>query len=210
MDIILTSGGVDVQECEVLALGFFEDERPLKGATGWVDWRLNGKLSRFCIDGKLTGAWKEATLIPSEGRMSPRMILLLGLGKTRDYGILRVRELSSNLWHVLQKMRAPSACVSLPCGEGYSVDCGKLLTVFLEEGAHRADEELHGFDEEWIKSLQLLFAEEEGRFSEMLLGIQSVKSVLESRFSFRILIPSEKKTKASFSSDVHPSSFFSK
>jgi len=199
MDVILTTGGVDVQECEVLALGFFEDERPLKGATGWTDWRLNGKLSRFCIDGKLTGAWGETTLIPSEGRMSPRMMLLLGLGRVREYGILRVRELSSSLWRVLQKMRAPSACVSLPCGEGTPVNCGKLLAVFLEEGAHCADEKPQGFEEGWIKNLQLLFAEEQGGSSEILIGIQTAKSILEKRFPFRILIPSGKKTSASMS-----------
>jgi len=131
--------------------------------------------------------------------MSPRMMLLLGLGRIREYGILRVRELSSSLWHVLQKMRAQSVCVSLPCGEVTPVDCGKLLAVFLEEGAHRADEKPQGFEEEWIKNLQLFFAEEEGRSSEMLLGIQTAKSVLENRFPFRILIPSGKKTSASLS-----------
>jgi hypothetical protein len=198
MDVILTVGGVDVQECDVLALGFFEDGRPLKGTTGWVDWRLNGKLSRFCIDGKLTGAWGETTLIPSAGRMSPRLILLLGLGSVREYGTLRIRELSSSLWSVLQKMRAPSACVSLPCGEETNVDCGKLVAVFLEEGAHGLSEEPRRFEEEWIKNLQLLFVEE-GRSSEMLRGIQRVKSVLEERFPFRILIPSEKKTSPSLS-----------
>jgi hypothetical protein len=199
MDVILTTGGVDVQECEILALGFFEDERPLKGTTGWADWRLNGKLSRFCLDGKLTGAWGETTLIPSEGRMSPRIMLLLGLGKVREYGILRVRELSSSLWRVLLKMRVPSACVSFPCGEGIPMDCGKLLMVFLEEGAHCAGEKPRGFEEEWIKNLQLLFAEEQGNPPEMLLSIQRAKSLLENRFPFRILIPSGKKTSGSMS-----------
>jgi hypothetical protein len=200
MDVILTTGGVDVQECEVLVLGFFEDKRPLKGPIGWVDWRLNGKLSRLCIEGKVTGEWGETTLIPSEGRMSPRMNLLLGLGNTRGYDILRVREVSSKLWHVLQRMRAPSACVSLPCSGAYNVDCGKLLAVFLEEGVHRADGEPHGFEEAWIRNLQVLFAEEEGRFSEMLLGIKAAKPILERRFPFRVLIPSEKKTGESFTS----------
>jgi hypothetical protein len=200
MDVILTVGGVDVQECEVLVLGFFEDERPLKGSMGWVDWRLNGKLSQLCIERKVTGEWGEATLIPSEGRMAPRLNLLLGLGKIRGYDILRIREVSSNLWHVLQKMCVPSACVSLPCGGAYKVDCGKLLAVFLEEGVHRADGKPHGIEEAWIRNLQVLFAEEGGRFSEMLLGIKAAKQTLKHRLPFRVLIPSEKKTGESFTS----------
>jgi hypothetical protein len=203
MDVILTTGGVDVQECDLLTLGFFQDERPLRGAAGWVDWRLNGKLSRFCIEGKLTGEWIETTLIPSEGRVSPRMILLLGLGKVKEYGYLRIRELSSFLWTVLQKMRVPSTCVCLPCGEAYNVNGGKLMALFLEEGAHRV-EEPDGFEEEWIKNLHLLFPEEEESFSEMLLGIQTMKSVLEHRFPFRILVPSEKNKSGSLPSKVAP------
>jgi hypothetical protein len=127
------------------------------------------------------------------------MILLLGLGRAREYGTLRVRELSSSLWRILQKMRAPGACVALPCGAGTHVDCGKLWALFLEEGAHCADEKTHGFEEEWIRNLQLLLAEEERPSSEMLLAIQAVKSVLEDRLPFRILIPSEKKTSPSLS-----------
>ena len=81
MDVILSKERVDVQECDVLVTGFFKDERPLKGSSGWIDWRLNGMLSRFLMEKKLTGDWKETTLIPSQGRVMPRMILLLGLGK---------------------------------------------------------------------------------------------------------------------------------
>ncbi len=203
MDVILTTGGVEVQECDLLTLGFFQDERPLKGAAGWIDWRLNGKLSRFCIEGKLTGEWLEKTLIPSEGRISPRIILLLGLGKVKEYGAIRVRELSSFLWSVLEKMRVQSVCACLPCGEDYNVDGGKLMALFLEEGAHRSDAP-DGFEQAWIRDLHLILSEDQERFSEILLGIQTMKSVLEHRFPFRILVPSEKNTDRSLPSNVIP------
>ena len=83
MEVILSTLQADVQECEILVLGFFEDERPLRGSSGWVDWRLNGVLSRYVIDKRLSGTWKETTLIPSQGRILPPLILLVGLGKVR-------------------------------------------------------------------------------------------------------------------------------
>lgn len=94
MDVILSTEGADLQECDVLAIGFFQDERPLKGSSGWIDWRLNGMLSHFLIENRLTGDWRETTLIPSKGRVIPQMILLVGLGRVRDYSYLRLRELS--------------------------------------------------------------------------------------------------------------------
>ena len=74
MDIILSTEAGDLQECDVLVTGFFQDERPLKGSSGWIDWRLNGMISHFLIEKRLTGDWKETTLIPSSG---PLMALLL-------------------------------------------------------------------------------------------------------------------------------------
>jgi hypothetical protein len=62
MDVILSPERIDIQECDVLVTGFFSDERPLRGSTGWIDWRLNGILSRLLIEKRLTGGWKETTL----------------------------------------------------------------------------------------------------------------------------------------------------
>ncbi len=81
---------------------------------------------------RLTGSWKETTLIPSEGRVTPTVILLIGLGGVKDYSYLRVRELCPYLLEILRKMGASSFNLSLPYGVNYQVDCGKLVEVFIE------------------------------------------------------------------------------
>ena len=191
MDIILSKEGVDVQECDVLVTGFFVDERPLGGSTGLIDWRLNGMLSRLLIEKKLTGEWKETTLIPSQGRVMPRMILLLGLGEVREYSYLRVRELSAHLLETLKKLDASGVCFSLPHEERYNVDCGKLAEVLIEGIADCLDLSGYSFNGEWIKRLRLLFAEGEENFLEIFLGLQTAKSILEERIQIRIFTPSE-------------------
>lgn len=191
MDIILSKEGVDVQECDVLVTGFFTDERPLGGSTGLIDWRLNGMLSRLLIERKLTGDWKETTLIPSQGRVTPRMILLLGLGEVREYSYLRVRELSPHFLETLKKLDALRVCLSLPYEERYGVDCGKLAEVLIEGIADCLDLTGHSCTGEWIKKLQLFFAEGEENFLEILLGLQTAKSILEQRIQISIFTPSE-------------------
>ncbi len=191
MDVILSKEWVDVQECDVLVTGFFVDERPLKGSSGWIDWRLNGMISRFLIEKKLSGDWKEMTLVLSQRRIVPGMILLLGLGETKEYSYLRLRELAPHLLVTLKKLGTLNVCFSLPYAESYNVDCGKLAEVLIEGIVDCSDLGEHPFDEEWMKNLRLFFAEGEEHFSELLLGVQTAKSILEERIQIRIFTPSE-------------------
>jgi hypothetical protein len=191
MDVILSKERVDVQECDVLVTGFFVDERPLKGSSGWIDWRLNGMISRFLIEKKLSGYWKEMTLVLSQRRIVPRMILLLGLGETKEYSYLRLRELAPHLLVTLKKLGTLNICFSLPYKESYNVDCGKLAEILIEGIVDGSDLGEDPFDEEWMKNLRLFFAEGEEHFSELLLGVQTAKSVLEERIQIRIFTPSE-------------------
>lgn len=194
MDVILSTEKVDAQECDVLVTGFFEDERPLRVSSGWVDWRLNGLLSHFLIEKRLTGDWKEVTLVPSQGRVTPRMILLLGLGKAKEYSYLRLREICPYLLETLERLKVSNICFSFPHDESYNVDCGKLAEVLVEGIADCLDLDPHRSDEEWIKGLRLFFAEGEEHFSEILIGLQTAKSILEDRLKIRIYTPSEEKT----------------
>lgn len=191
MDVILSTEAIDLQECDVLVTGFFQDERPLRGSSGWMDWRLNGVLSRFLIEKRLTGDWQETTLIPSQGRVMPRMILLLGLGKVKEYSYLRLRELSPYLLETLKRLNTSNLCLSLPYEERYNVDCGKLVEILIEGIADCLDLDQYSFNQEWIKSLRLFFAEGEERFPEILLGVQTAQSILEDRLKIRIFAPSE-------------------
>ncbi len=191
MDVILSREGIDAQECDVLVIGFFSDERPLKGSAGLIDWRLNGMLSRLLAERKLTGDWKETTLIPTQGRIMSRMILLFGLGEVREYSSLRARGLCAQLLETLKKLDALNVCLSLPYEESYNVDCGKLAEVLIEGIADCLDLSGYSFNGEWIERLQVCFAEGERNFLEILLGLQTAKSILEQRIQIGIYTPSE-------------------
>jgi hypothetical protein len=191
MEVILSTVKIDAQACEILVTGFFEDERPLRGSSGWVDWRLNGTLSRYLIEKRLKGTWKETTLIPSGGRILPPLILLIGLGKMREYSYLHLRELFPHLLTTLKRLNVSKICFSLPEDEEHQVESGKLAEVLMEGIADSLDEKSSPEREEWIKGLQLFYAEGEERFPEILLGVQTARSILEDRFKIRIIIPPE-------------------
>ncbi len=189
MDVVITKGTPEEQEADLLISAFFEDERPLKGTAGLLDWRFNGRLSRLLKEKKLTGEWKERTLIPSQGRILPRMILLFGMGSVRTYSYLTVRQIVPTLGETLRNLKASQICLSLPYGEAYDVDCGKLAEVLLEGFADLLD--CIPTDRPWMENLVLFFGEGEDRFSELLFGVQTAKAILSERLLIRILTPSE-------------------
>jgi hypothetical protein len=190
MEVILSTRQVDVQECEILVTGFFEDERPLRGSGGWVDWRLNGRISRCLIEKRLVGSWKETTLIPSQGRILPPFILWVGLGKVKEYSYPRLRELFPYLLGALKRLNVSKICFSLPEDAEHQVESGKLAEVLLEGIADLMDETDASGRGMWGKGLQLFFAEGENRYSEILLGVQTAQSILEDRLRIEILGPS--------------------
>jgi hypothetical protein len=194
MDIILSIEEVDLQECDLLVAGFFLDERPLKGTSGLIDWRLNGMLSHFLKEGRMTGEWQETTLIPSHGRVVPPFILLFGLGEVRDYSYLRLRSLFPYLFETLKNLKSAKICLSFPYEGGYPVDCGKTAQVLIEGLADCSHLDSPPPDGGWANQLQLFFSVQEEKFPEILLGVQTAQSILKDRLKVRIFTSSEKRS----------------
>lgn len=71
---------IDLLRCDALALGLFEDERPVRGALGLLDWRLCGAISRLLTQGRLRGSPGERLLLPTKQRLPFDKIFLFGLG----------------------------------------------------------------------------------------------------------------------------------
>ena len=71
---------LDRQSDDLLVLGLLEDERPLAGLAGLVDWRLCGALSRWLVSGFASGSWGENVIYPSSARLAHNATLVLGLG----------------------------------------------------------------------------------------------------------------------------------
>jgi hypothetical protein len=95
------SGGVQIAietrplerlDCDVLVVGLFEDDRPLRGGAARVDWRLCGQVSELVALGRVSGARGEAALMPSPGSLRAARVLLLGLGDRQRFTLGRARD----------------------------------------------------------------------------------------------------------------------
>jgi hypothetical protein len=81
-DVLLSNSENDRDRLLICSL--FEDQRPLKGAAGLIDWRLRGFLSHFVVNGKISGRYEELTFVPIQVRDQRRKLLLVGLGSSRE------------------------------------------------------------------------------------------------------------------------------
>jgi leucyl aminopeptidase len=79
---------------------------PLGGSTAAVDAALGGAITRLIQAREATGKWGEQTLIHSLGRLRAERVLLIGLGKTEEMTLDRIRAAAGDAARALRKAGA--------------------------------------------------------------------------------------------------------
>lgn len=117
---------------EALVLPFFEDERPLRGAAGLVDWRLCGRLSRLIgAGGRVSGAANEVTLYPGGRVVFPRL-LLVGLGRSDAFDENTARRAADDIATAVTKLGVQRVALSLPGRSIGRLSARRALEIYLE------------------------------------------------------------------------------
>lgn len=91
-----------------------DDQRPLQGGAGFVDWRLCGALSRALDQGFFAGSPGEKLLLPSEGRVAPPKIFAVGLGASKSVTVLGLEHALGASVTMLEKVKAEHVAVAVP------------------------------------------------------------------------------------------------
>jgi hypothetical protein len=127
LDVELFAGPVQQAPGDVLLVLLPEDERPVRGDAGLVDWRLAGKISSLVHSEFCSGRFGEATLLPADSRLGASRVLLAGLGSLdalRGRGLERALTLAGAK---LLGMKAEAAVLALPEGIDLSREAASLL-----------------------------------------------------------------------------------
>ncbi len=116
---------------ELLALPFFADERPLRGAAGLCDWRLCGRLSRLLVAGRIGGNFGETTLLPAQ-RLPFTKLLLFGLGPADRFDEPAYREAALGLRQVIGRLGVRRYALALPGRSTGHIMARRALELWLE------------------------------------------------------------------------------
>lgn len=113
MKLSFTSQEIDKIPAELIVLMHYENELPFKDLLGMLDWRINGRLSRFVNDQKFKGKAKELLLMPSEHRFKAHEIIILGLGNKQDFSQDHISQVLDYFLNTVDKKKANQVCFSL-------------------------------------------------------------------------------------------------
>src|SRR5262249_40039880 len=99
---------------DLMLVPIWTDVRPLRGASGLLDWRRCGRLSSVMLAGKVTGAEVEQTLFPSGGRLAWRLVLAVGGGARAEFSEKRLRALMRRTLGTIRGLGASRVALALP------------------------------------------------------------------------------------------------
>ena len=99
---------------EALCCFVTEDERPLSGATGFLDWRLCGGLSKILGSGFFVGAPGDKLLLPTDARVPARKVFAMGLGPSKGVTALGLEHALNQAAAMLSRARVDSVALAFP------------------------------------------------------------------------------------------------
>ena len=105
---------LDQQQCDVLVLSFFSDEKPLKGLNGLADWRTCGRLSRMLMRQDVVGNLGEKTLMNTAGRLPHQRIILWGLGEQSRFDNMAFVRSVEQMFRTVRSLKADSCALCIP------------------------------------------------------------------------------------------------
>lgn len=117
MQLNLSTENPDLPKYKCLALGIFADEKPPRGVCGFIDWRLNGMISREIKRQRVLGEFEEKIIIPFLPRIGSELLLLFGLGKVSDISYDKIYNAAYIVTQTVDKMALDSFAFDL-YGEG--------------------------------------------------------------------------------------------
>ena len=123
----------DETETGALALTFFADERPLRGAAGLADWRLCGRLSRLIKRGKIRGKRGETLLMPPGQRMTFPRVMLFGLGASDKFDEAAFRQHVRWIRDVLGRAGVSRYAIQPPGRATGLIAARRALELWLDE-----------------------------------------------------------------------------
>jgi leucyl aminopeptidase len=135
-----TLEGLDSLACDALALPLHSDERPPRGATALVDWRLCGLLSRALALGEVTGKRGECVLIPGRPKLAVDKIFVHGLGPSSELDAEGLREGVQAMLDSLVKAQAHVAALVLPGRAAQQVDAVAAIDALVAARVDVLDE----------------------------------------------------------------------
>ena len=109
MKLNVVAGDIAQQNVDAVVVNLFEGVTSPGGATGAVDKAMDGAISALIADGEIKGKSGEMTLIHTLGSITPKRVLVAGLGSADSFTLDGVRSVSAEAARRLNSIGVQSA-----------------------------------------------------------------------------------------------------
>jgi Cytosol aminopeptidase family, N-terminal domain len=123
---------LDEANVELCACTVWDDERPVRGFAGLLDWRLGGRLSALLKTGFFHGDLGEVLLLPGKPHVPFEKVLVVGLGARGAFDDAAFRRSLLRMAGALEGLRVRRAVLELPGRAGNRIDPERAMTLALE------------------------------------------------------------------------------
>ena len=96
MEIAVTQGSLTEVSCDVLVVNLFEGVTQPGGGTGAVDRALGGAITQLIAEENFEGKLGQTAVIHTFGKIPAKKALLVGLGKSSEFGMDEIRVASAS------------------------------------------------------------------------------------------------------------------
>ena len=114
MKIIARQGSLTEASCDVLVVNLFEGIKTPGGGTGAVDKAINNLISSYVIEKEgFKGKLNQMYVLHTHGKIPADKVLIVGLGKSEDFSLNKIREISSKVIKKVKSLKAKTVCTIL-------------------------------------------------------------------------------------------------
>lgn len=182
MKVVLSPESLIDVRADMILLPVFSDERPLRGAAGWVDWHERGAISNLLKVGYLTGDFQERILYAPSLRFNTGKTLLVGLGDRREFTYFKAFKLFRHVVETLLKMRAHQLVLGVPDPATIEFQASRFV-----------DRVIHGIvdgawhDESFLENTIFTVCEKGANREDIYITLQRTRAELKERTSFSVV-----------------------
>ncbi|MFP8881307.1 MAG: M17 family peptidase N-terminal domain-containing protein [Myxococcota bacterium] len=113
LTVEVASDSLERIRADVLVVGVAPTDRPLRGAAGYADWRLCGRLWELVSAGRIPGVRGQASLVIPGGGLQTRLLLVLGLGQRHLLDLSAWQELGRDATDRSLGLRAETVALAI-------------------------------------------------------------------------------------------------
>lgn len=139
LQLVLFDGPAIRAPAEALLTAIPEDERPLRGDAGHLDWRLGGEISRLLVSGYLSGQRDEAVLIPGGAMLGADRVILIGVGRGVGLAGHNLQRAFRMVAGKLLGLRLESCALAMPAAIQPALDADHLVWGLASGMANAVD-----------------------------------------------------------------------